>query len=251
MNFLFSYQGGKKNEINDFKEYIPKNYNKYIEVFGGGLALFFYLNPKNGVINDFNTNIYNIYQSIKNKSIINIINDIKAEYTNEEIDNFKKNVFTDVKSFLIISKLSFKGIPLHANNIILDTTRKKSLKFDNFNKYKDDILNLFDRTEIHNADFREIFKLYGDDTENFIFLDPPYINTHGYLIKFTVEDHIALSECIKNAKAKCLLIIQKSDYIKELYKGYIKKKYKLRYNMGNKNIFKDATRHLIVTNYDI
>jgi DNA adenine methylase len=49
-------------------ELLPKNIKElnYIEPFIGGGAVLFHLQPKNAVINDFNTELINVYETIKN-----------------------------------------------------------------------------------------------------------------------------------------------------------------------------------------
>lgn len=43
MNPLINYRGGKKLEIKYSKHYIPSEYNRYIEPFVGGGAVYFHL----------------------------------------------------------------------------------------------------------------------------------------------------------------------------------------------------------------
>ena len=53
MHSLVKWSGGKKDEIDKFIDYIPKNYDIYIEPFIGGGALFFHLNPKKQLLTIF------------------------------------------------------------------------------------------------------------------------------------------------------------------------------------------------------
>lgn len=43
MKPIIKWSGGKSEEIKQFLEYTPKDYNTYIEPFVGGGALFFHL----------------------------------------------------------------------------------------------------------------------------------------------------------------------------------------------------------------
>ena len=56
--------GGKRQLLPEILKIIPKSYNRYFEPFVGGGALLFKLAPKNPVINDHNSDIIIIYQSI-------------------------------------------------------------------------------------------------------------------------------------------------------------------------------------------
>ena len=60
--------GGKRQLINSIIEFIPKNIKNhtYVEPFIGGGAVFFHLQPKKAIINDFNSELINVYNVIKN-----------------------------------------------------------------------------------------------------------------------------------------------------------------------------------------
>jgi DNA adenine methylase len=113
--------------------------------------------------------------------------------------------------------------------------------------------NLLKKTTILDASFEHIFQTY-DDPSNFIFLDPPYDSTftdYGYC-KFGRDEHEKLAECFKKSKSKCMMIIGGTDFIRELYNGYIVEEYAKKYKFK----IKDGrvgdeinTNHLIIKNY--
>lgn len=47
MNPVLKYRGGKSREIPRFLQYIPDDFDRYIEPFFGGGAVYFYLEPDN------------------------------------------------------------------------------------------------------------------------------------------------------------------------------------------------------------
>jgi len=65
LNPVLKYRGGKSREISYFEKYIPKKYDRYIEPFLGGAALFFYLEPEKAVLNDLNTGLVNFCNQLK------------------------------------------------------------------------------------------------------------------------------------------------------------------------------------------
>ena len=65
MKPIIKYRGGKSKEIPYFLQYIPDDYDRYIEPFAGGAALFFYLEPRAGLINDINSKLINFYLSVQ------------------------------------------------------------------------------------------------------------------------------------------------------------------------------------------
>lgn len=65
MRPLIKWAGGKSSEIKYVEKIIPK-YNRYIEPFFGGGALFFDLEPKKAIINDISGELMTFYKLLKN-----------------------------------------------------------------------------------------------------------------------------------------------------------------------------------------
>ena len=63
MKTLLKWPGGKKNEIKYIKDLIPK-FDKYVEPFLGGGALYFDLEPENAYINDISSDLIQFYPKI-------------------------------------------------------------------------------------------------------------------------------------------------------------------------------------------
>ena len=74
----------------------------------------------------------------------------------------------------------------------------------------------------YNNDYREMFRLY-DDECSFFYCDPPYLHNENYYKNHTFhtkQDHIELSEILKNIKGRFLLSYQDRPLIRKLYDGY-------------------------------
>ena len=67
MNPVLKYRGGKSREIPKFLNYIPETFNRYIEPFFGGGALYFFLEPEIAIINDANTRLMNFYRELRDE----------------------------------------------------------------------------------------------------------------------------------------------------------------------------------------
>jgi len=129
--------------------------------------------------------------------------------------------------------------------------RYKSIKYE---ELKDErYTELLSRTAILNTSFETIFKEY-NDPNNFMFLDPPYdseFTDYGYC-QFGKDEHLKLANCFKSTSIKCLMIIGRTPFIEELYKGYIKETYKKKYRfkLYDGRIGDDInTDHLVIANY--
>lgn len=110
---------------------------------------------------------------------------------------------------------------------------------DLYKKVKDKYKNVL----YFNRDYKDIIEKYNSE-HSFFFIDPPYLfrehyyKNHNFLTK---ENHVELSEIIKEIKGKFLLCYQDRPLMRELYKNYIFHKY-----IGNNFISKPE---IAITNY--
>jgi DNA adenine methylase len=256
---LIKWSGGKCDEIVCYKKYFPKKYKLYLEPFVGGGSTFFYVNPLNAVISDVHNELITFYNEIKDGSRMKIY-DFMKNNKNDEItyykvrDEMKLESTLDIANrFYYLRKTCFRGMLRYNKEGKFNIPFGKYKKI-NFECMQDPLYeNLLKHTEILNKDFSWVFKHY-DDSNNFMFLDPPYDSTftdYGYC-KFGHKEHIKLANCFKKTKIKCLMVIGKTDFISNLYKDYIveeyDKKYKFKIYAGR--IGKEINnKHLIIKNY--
>lgn len=66
MKPIIKYRGGKSKEIKNFLQFIPHDYDRYVEPFAGGAALYFYLEPQLSLINDINPKLIDFYLAVQN-----------------------------------------------------------------------------------------------------------------------------------------------------------------------------------------
>ena len=67
MQPIIKWPGGKAEEIKEILDIIPK-YNRYVEPFVGGGAVYFYLPNTKAIINDISVNLINLYTCIKDNN---------------------------------------------------------------------------------------------------------------------------------------------------------------------------------------
>lgn len=65
MDPVLKYRGGKSREIPRFLQYIPETFDRYIEPFFGGGAVYFFLEPQKAILNDINERLMTFYQQLK------------------------------------------------------------------------------------------------------------------------------------------------------------------------------------------
>lgn len=259
MKPLIKWSGGKSDEIKMFEKYIPTDYDKYIEPFIGGGSVYFHLAPKRAVINDVHTELIDFYKAIKGGEGVDIYNFMEEHPNDEETyywvrdDMPVENYLDNAKRFYYLRKTCFRGM-LRYN---------KSGKFNiPFGRYKtvnyEEVANpayaeLLGGCEVLNVDFEEIFAR-NNNSANFMFLDPPYdseFTDYGYC-QFGKEEQRRLARLFKETAIKCLMVIGKTDFIEELYRGFIvgeyDKKYKFKLHSGRVGD-EINTKHLIIKNY--
>ena len=79
---MLKYRGGKSKEIPNIMWHIPRFTGRYVEPFFGGGALYFYLEPREAVVNDINQQLINFYQGVRNdfKRLRKELDEIEALY---------------------------------------------------------------------------------------------------------------------------------------------------------------------------
>lgn len=108
-------------------------------------------------------------------------------------------------------------------------------------------------TAIYNLDFEEFLNLFTLDSNDFIFLDPPYDSEFSTYDNnaFDKNEQIRLNKFLTNTKAKWMLIIKKTDFIDGLYSKFNIYEYDKNYLVSFKNRNNKDAKHLLITNYEI
>ena len=186
LNPIVKWSGGKKDELKQIIPHIPEH-DTYLEPFIGGGAVYFHLNPEKAVINDVHKELVDFYKSIKNGNSDDIYefmkqhpNDEETYYKVRKYDN--TDVLDNAKRFYYLRKTCFRGMLRYnkKGEFNIPYGRYKTYNFEEIkNKNYEDLLK---RTEIFNDSFETIFENY-NDSNNFMFLDPPYdseFTDYGY-----------------------------------------------------------------------
>lgn len=283
MKPMIKYRGGKSKEIAHFIHNMPKDYSRYIEPFFGGGALYFYLQPDKAIINDINFRLYTFYKEMKEeypvaRSQLDELQKIyeenqaayellKKQYPEERVENKNETLYyimrdafnhkieieyLDAVVYFFINKTAYSGmIRYNANgeyNVPFGRYKNFNTKLISDEHYK-----LLQRTEIYNYDYSKIFDM--TESDDFIFLDPPYdcifsdYGNDNYKDGFGESEHRRLASDFKNLSARALLVIGKTPLTEELYGKYIVETYDKSYAVNIRNRFKADAKHIIVANY--
>ena len=130
---LCKWSGGKRDEIETFSKFYPKNFNRFIEPFVGGGAVFFDLNFDGpNVINDVHPELINFYKQIKLGNAEKIFEILKT-FGSGEYDYYKvrgggkklpsdveifqpKNDIDEAARFLYLRKSCYRGMLRYNKN---------------------------------------------------------------------------------------------------------------------------------------
>ena len=238
---FLKWVGGKRQLMPAINELLPKKYTSYYEPFVGGGAVLFEIQPKKAIISDFNSELVNTYNVIKNQPE-ELIEDLKTHTNESEYfynirsldrqEDFEK--LSDVKKasrVIYLNKTCYNGLYRVNNsgefnspfgkyknpNIVNDVTIRAVSKYFNAN----DIT-------IINGDFENALKNIRKGA--FVYFDPPYdpvsksSNFTGYVQGgFNIFDQIRLRElCDKLDKKGVKFLVSNSatQFILDQYSGY-------------------------------
>ena len=282
MKPIIKYRGGKSKEINNFIEFIPNQYDRYIEPFAGGAALFFYLAPNAALINDINSRLVNFYSAVRDD-----FDSLKAELTRLELtyrsnqmeyeqikmkdksrhvenknealyyllrdmyNGIIEKKYLDATLYYFINKTSYSGM------LRFNSKGEFNVPFGRYKNFNTQLVSeehseLLKRTEITNEDYSEIFNRC--TVNDFVFLDPPYdciFTDYGNIEQngFTEDNHRRLAQDFRNLESRSLMVIGKTPLTEELYRPFIRAEYSKTYAVNIRNRFKSESTHLVVTNY--
>lgn len=283
MKPILKYRGGKTKEIPLFQQFMPTNYDRYIEPFVGGGAVYFHLVPENAIINDLNTKLINFYRCIQNHypimrrqldEIQNIYElnqrnyeSLKAHHPNERVENRNEELYYQLRDmfnekipqdyldgvlYFFINKTAYSGMVRYNRNGEFNVPfgRYKNL---NTQLITDNHHALIQRCQIFNLDYVEIFNMANE--RDFMFLDPPYdctFNDYGNIELangFDEQEHRRLANDFRNLHCRALMVIGRTPLTEELYGNFICHEYPVNYAVNIRNRFDTNATHIVVRNY--
>ena len=220
INSFMAWVGGKKALRDEILARFPRNYKRYIEVFGGAGWVLFHKPPGNDfeVFNDFNGNLVNLYRCVREQP----------------------EALRDELRYMLNSRLDFeymKGM-LHSQAVLPDVRRAAyyyalirysyAAGTSTFGSQPHAMWNNFPLIEsaagrlqkvvIENKDCVKLIRQY-DRPESFFYCDPPYYNADQYYEAVSADgfDHAGLADALLGIKGKFLLSYNDCPEIRALY----------------------------------
>ncbi len=279
--------GGKTSLIKEILPRFPTNYNRYIEVFGGGASVLFAKKQKEGfeVYNDYNENLVNLFRVIRDKPI-SFLNQLHCFPLNSRKDfEMLRNLISgnvDFNSYLE-DELSLAEEQLDAmdyeeikqimlkkakdHDVLRAVTYFKLIRYSygaggtsygcrpiNLAGISLTIANASERLKnaiIENKDFQELIRQY-DRIDSFFYCDPPYFETESYYeALFSKEDHKRLNNVLSQIQGKFLLSYNDCEFIRELYKQFYIASVSRKSNLSQRYEAGADFNEVLIANYDL
>ncbi len=256
MNSIISWVGGKKALRDLIYQRMPKEYERYIEVFGGGGWVLFGKPPDKcmEVYNDFNSNLANLFYCVKERpmALIKELSFLPLNSRDEFVTLRKFLMMEEFKSEHLSEELE---IAIHflkepeaseIRDILMERAKvgdvKRAAAFFKIIRYSYgsgctsygckgfDIRKTFTiiweanrrlkDTAIENKDFEALIRQY-DRPNAFFYCDPPYYETEGhYEVAFEKSDHVRLRDTLADIQGKFMVSYNDCPYIRELYQDF-------------------------------
>ena len=228
MKSPIKYYGGKSYMTNIIIDQFPKDYEVYVEGFGGGASVLFQKDKTPlEVYNDLGENVYSLFKVLSDKEMFQRLKEkLDLTYYSEELRNeFKQDLKGELSledrayKFIFVNRSSFNGVGGFSTTMLARRNMSKSTS---------DYLSMIDKLpEVHNRlssviiehkDIMDLLNKYDKET-TFMYLDPPYVketrlSNQTYEVEMTNDEHKALCERLLTFKGKVLL----SGYDNEIYK---------------------------------
>lgn len=206
-------------------------FQRYIEPFLGGAAIFFYLKPTNAVLADINQQLITTYKAIRDdyQGVEKLLKEYHTKHCKDFYYNIRSTDPSDPKSIaaklIYLNRTCWNGL-YRVNkkgqfNVPMGTRSSIFRCSDNFQQ----ISELLKNTDIVCADFETIIDQTGPG--DLLFVDPPYTvkHNHNNFVKynesiFKWSDQSRLKDCLERAKDRGVYILMTNachNSVQELY----------------------------------
>jgi DNA adenine methylase len=267
------WAGGKRSIINDIKKLVPEEYKTYYEPFVGGGAVLFELAPKNAVINDYNSELMNVYNCIKDDNkfaaMCRELNNHETNHSEEyyyEVRSWDKNKkrFSKLADYkraartIYLNKSCFNGLYRVNKNNEFNVPFGKKLKVNTYDGVNLTLIYTYlnlNNIKILNTDYEESVK--NAKKGDFIYFDPPYDSDTTTFNDYTEngfgkEEQKRLSKVFKDLANKgCYVMLSNynTKLIKELYKDFNINIIHGKTMIGAKSKDRKVVDEVLITNY--
>lgn len=275
---ILKWAGGKRQLLPVIAPLLPEKYSTYVEAFIGGAAVLLHCQPNKAIINDYNSELINVYQVVKEYPI-DLLTEL--EFHSEKNTEIGKNHFYNVRAWdrdpegylskysdvqragriIYLNKTCFNGLFRVNSHGQFNTPYGKYVNPNIINKPSIMALSKYfneNDIQLKNGDYKEALLDLPEDS--FVYLDPPYLpisdssSFTGYTDNgFTLQNQIELrDQCnlLNEQGIKFLLSNSNHPKIYELYKDYDIKEVPAKRVINSKGNKRGQINEVLIKNYD-
>jgi DNA adenine methylase len=254
---VIPYMGGKVSLSRILSPTLPEH-RFYIEVFAGGLSMFFRKKPcELSILNDLNSDISNLYYVLSQPDLFEQF--MHRAYwlvsSREIYKHVEKNFVEQSFTFPSVEQavLYYYYIKTSFNNRLNAGWNT----YKAWNTYELEILKLsrdkLNNATIENCDYRDLIDKHKVKPESLWYFDPPYVVTDTasyYKYNFNINDHQIMFNKINellffNPTAKIIISYDDVDFIREMYKNWHIKTIPVKHTTK----LGVVSNELVITNY--
>lgn len=231
---FLKWAGGKRWLTKRELEFVPAEYDTYIEPFLGSAAVFFYLRPRKAILADKNPLLIETYKAIRSdwraieRQLSSYVGQHSDEFYYEERARRRLTPHTRAAQLIYLNRTCWNGLyRVNLNgkfNVPRGTKDEVILPTDDFEKIGGALKN----AQLRTSDFVDTIRMA--QRGDFIFADPPYTvkhNMNGFVKYneniFSWKDQIRLRDALDRAMTRGVQFsMTNADHytVRELYKDF-------------------------------
>ena len=226
----------------------------FIDVFFGAGGVFFNKpKAKYNIVNDLDSDVYNLFQVVMRKKDELEEKFYQIPIHSDLLEYWKHNQETDevlkALRFLFLSNFSILG---RGNGIAYGGSRNQSK--NNYIKLINPTFEYLFDVQFNNCDFKRFLECISFDDrktpketdKTFIYCDPPYIDTNdNYSNSFTKQDSIDLFDCVQATGCKFGM----SEFDNEFIINQAKERGLFIHYLGERQNLKNRRTEIYICNY--
>lgn len=229
---FLKWAGGKRWLVDYLRDVVPRKFDRYVEPFLGGGAVFFSLNPTKALLSDLNAQLIDTYRAIHDdwrkveEELAHHQARHNSEYYYEERSRKRRGLHSKAAQFIYLNRTCWNGL-YRVNlsgefNVPIGTKNTVLMDTDDF----EEVAARLERATLLCGDFETVLSKCGEG--DFVFVDPPYTvkhNINGFVkyneTLFSWEDQIRLRNAVVSAKSRgAQVLVTNADHptVRALYR---------------------------------
>jgi len=243
--------GNKQRIAMDIQKYFPQH-KIYVEPFFGAGGMFFNKpKVKHNIVNDLDSDVFNLYQVVLNQKedlmelykITPYHSDLSKHWSKHKEDEPLKKAMR----FLFLSNFVLNG---RGYNLSYGAAACGRRTTEDFKILLDKTFDLISGVQFMNVDFRKFFnnfQIRETEEQHFIYCDPPYLGTgDNYSHSFTEQDSSDLFNLL--IQSKCKFAVSEFDHpfiLEQAQKNGLN-----TLIIGERQNLKNRRTEILITNYE-